>query len=176
MSAAGARLQRTTVEALADGVVAGVVAGAVSGLPSTGVAVLRRTSPLAAVAAAGTLLVPEGAPAPCLVAAGALAHTALSLGWATVFAVALPPRHTLLGGLAGGLAVAAVDLGAIGRRYPRIAGLATGPQVADHLAFGAVVAIVVARRRRARATRSPSPGTWPGPPPGHRAGPTGRPR
>ena len=156
MTCTGAGHHPATVDALADGVVAGAIAWAVSGLPSTGVALLRRTSPLESVAAAGTLLLPDDASTVSLLAAGAAAHTALSLGWATVFALALPERRTVAAGLAGGLAVAALDLGLVGRRHPRIHALATGPQVADHLAFGAVVAAVVAHRRRRRAT-GPSP-------------------
>lgn len=146
----GPRLHPTTSAAVADGLVAGAAAWALSGLPSTSSALARRTNPLHTVAAAGTLLLPDGAPTARLVAAGAAVHSALSLGWATVFALALPEHHPVAAGLAGALAVAALDLGAIGRRYPRIRALETGPQVADHLAFGAIVAAVVAQRRRQR--------------------------
>ncbi|MFP5376077.1 MAG: hypothetical protein ACLGIO_04740 [Acidimicrobiia bacterium] len=149
MSIAGA-LHPATRTALADGMVAGMAAWAVSGLPSTASALLRGADPSQGVVAAGTLLLPDDAPAARLVVAGAAAHTVLSLGWATVFALALPARRTVAAGLGGALAVAALDLGAIGRRYPRIRALDPGPQVADHLAFGAVVAAVVARRRAHR--------------------------
>jgi hypothetical protein len=37
------------------------------------------------------------------------------------------------------VAIAALDLGFIGRRLPAIRWLAIAPQVADHLAFGMVV-------------------------------------
>ena len=40
-----------------------------------------------------------------------------------------------------------VDLGLVGRSNSRIAALPTAPQVADHVAFGVVVAAVVTRRR-----------------------------
>ena len=140
----------TTRAAIGDGLVAGALAGALSGLPSTAVAFVRRAHPLEAVAAAGTLLLAPDAGTGRLTVAGSVAHAALSLGWATVLALALPERHTLAAGLAGGSAIAALDLGLIGRRYPRIRRLPMGPQIADHLAFGAVVAAVVHRRHRRR--------------------------
>ena len=46
---------------------------------------------------------------------------------------------------------AAFDLGVVGRRYPRIRALRQAPQVADHIAYGAVVGAVLAARRRARS-------------------------
>jgi len=61
----------------------------------------------------------------------------------------LPDRRTVALGAAAGLAIAALDLGVIGRRFPRIRALSQAPQVADHLAFGALVGAVVSRRRRA---------------------------
>ena len=150
-------LNPTTVAAVGDGLVAGATAWALSGLPSTASALMRRTHPMEAVVAAGTLLLPADAAAGRLMVAGALAHTAVSLGWASVLALSLPERHTVVGGLAAGLAIAAVDLGAVGRHYPRIRALDTVPQVVDHLAFGAVVAAVVARRRRRRASGTATP-------------------
>jgi hypothetical protein len=56
-------------------------------------------------------------------------------------------------GLAGGAAIAAVDLGLLahgplGRRWPLIRALPVGPQVADHLAFGAIAGAVLDLRRR----------------------------
>ncbi len=53
----------------------------------------------------------------------------------------------LLAALAG-LAIAALDLGVVGRRYPRIRALATMPQVLDHVAYGATVGAVLSRRRQ----------------------------
>jgi hypothetical protein len=60
----------------------------------------------------------------------------------------LPP---MAAGLAGGAAIAAVDLGLLahgpmGRRWPLIRALPVGPQVADHLAFGAIPGAVLRRR------------------------------
>ena len=48
-------------------------------------------------------------------------------------------------GTVSGLLIAALDLGVIGRRRPLIRDLPVLPQVADHLAFGAVAGAVVAR-------------------------------
>lgn len=141
---------RASSDALGDGLVAGALAWAVSGLPSTVHAAASGRDLLAPVRAAGTLLVPPGSSTPALVVAGAVAHTALSLGWATVLASTLPERLTVAAGAAGGLAIAGLDLGVVGRRFPAIAGLPSLPQVADHVAFGAVVALVVRRRRERR--------------------------
>jgi hypothetical protein len=129
---------------------AGVTAGVLSGAPSTLHAVLTGRDPLAAARAAGNLLLPAKASPGALLLAGSLAHTVLSLGWGTVVAVAvrrtsLPP---IAAGLAVGAAIAAVDLGVLahgplGRRWPLIRALPVGPQVADHLAFGAVAGAVL---------------------------------
>jgi hypothetical protein len=131
---------------------AGCIAGVLSGAPSTLHAVLTGRDPLAAARAAGNLLLPADAPPGALLLAGGLAHTVLSLGWGTVVAGAvrrtsLPP---LVAGLAVGAAIAAVDLGILahgppGRRWPLIRNLPVGPQVADHLAFGAVAGAVLRR-------------------------------
>ena len=136
---------------VSDGLAAGVVAALLSGVPSTVDALVRRADPLEAAAAAGTLLLPaERRTGPLLVAAVAV-HLALSLGWAIALAFVLPRRATIASGVTGGLAIAALDLGLVGRRFPRIRALPQPPQIADHLAFGAVVGAVV-RRRRARPT------------------------
>ncbi|MDQ1516362.1 MAG: hypothetical protein QOE80_2192 [Actinomycetota bacterium] len=138
---------------LRRGLLAGAVAGVLSGLPSTAHALLTGRDPLAAARAAGNLLLPADARPEALLVAGGLAHAAVSLGWATVLAVAV--RRTSLSpvaaGLAAGAAIAAVDLGLLahgpaGRRWPLIRALPVGPQVADHLAFGAVAGAVLARR------------------------------
>jgi len=147
-----------------DGVLAGAVAGVLSGAPSTLHALLTGADPLAAALAAGDLLLPAApgqgaAPAgrsrAARLAAGAAAHVALSLGWGTVLAVtvrrtSLPP---VAAGVAAGAVIAALDLGLlahgpIGRRWPLIRALPVWPQVADHIAFGAVAGEVLRRRAR----------------------------
>ena len=150
MTRSSGQLNPTTVEAAGDALVAGALAWALSGLPSTLTTLASGANPLPTVRAAGTLLLaPEARPG-ALLAAGAAAHTGISFGWALVFALALPACHTVPAAVVAGLAVAGLDLGAIGRRYPRIRALPTAPQVADHLAFGALVGTVVAKRRASR--------------------------
>ena len=139
--------------ALRQGIAAGTVAGLLSGFPSTVHALATGRDPLAAARAAGNLLLPADARPSALLAAGGLAHVVLSLGWGTVLAVAV--RRTSLSpvplGVAAGAAIAAVDLGLLcrspaGRRWTLIHDLPLGPQVADHLAFGAIAGAVLARR------------------------------
>ncbi len=135
-----------------DGLAAGTVAAALSGVPSTVDALLRRADPLEAAAAAGTLLLPSERRTGRLVLAAVPVHLALSLGWALALAPVLPRRATVASGAAGGLAIAALDLGVVGRRFPRIRALRVLPQVADHVAFGAVVGAVVRHCRRRRSS------------------------
>ena len=71
-------------------------------------------------------------------------HLALSLGWA--FVLCKGRVRGAVPGAAAGLAIAALDLGVVGRRLPRIRALPLAPQVADHVAYGAVVGLVLARR------------------------------
>lgn len=126
---------------------AAVVAGVVSGAPSTAMALAAGESPLAAARAAGALLGRPG------LVRGAAAHGVVSLGWGVVLARLLPARRTVAAGAAAGLAIAALDLGIAARRYPAISALDQRGQVLDHVAFGAVVGMVVARRREAPTTR-----------------------
>ena len=133
-----------------DAAVAGAVAAVLSGVPSTAHAILNRIDPLEASMAAGTLLLPRERRRSRLLPAAMLAHGVLSLGWAVVLAVVLPQRRTVTWSLPAGLAIAALDLGIVGRRFPRIRALATVPQVLDHLAYAATVGAVLSRRRARR--------------------------
>jgi hypothetical protein len=133
---------------LRDGVAAGAVAGVVSGGPSTAWTIARRSDVLASTAAVGTIVLPDSSPRPELLAAGAATHACISLGWGVVLAAILGRRPSVAAGAAAGLAIAAVDLGVVGRRFPRIRSLAHVPQVLDHVAYGIVVAMVLRRRRR----------------------------
>jgi hypothetical protein len=99
--------------------------------------------PLEATRAAGSILLPDETRTPRLVAASVPVHLALSIGWAVVLQRA-GVRGAALGALAG-LAIAALDLGIVGRRLPRVRALPLAPQVADHVAYGVVVGIVLAR-------------------------------
>src|SRR4051812_27774704 len=111
-----------------DGIAAGAVAGVLSGLPSTVLTAARGGNVLESSLAAGTILLPDNAPRPALLGAGAIAHGALSLGWGVVLARVLPRRPSIISGAVAGLAIAALDLGAVGRRLPRIKALPPVPQ------------------------------------------------
>ena len=139
---------RGPARAAVDGLVAGAVAGAASGAPSTLHAMAAKRGVLDAVRAAGTLLLPEGSAAGRLLVAGALAHTAISLWWGVVLGLALPRRRAWAWGTGAGLLIAALDLGVLGRRRPAIRSLPLVPQVADHVAFGALAGAVLAARAR----------------------------
>ena len=118
---------------------AAVVAGTGSGLPSTAHALVTGRSPLAAARAAGALLGRPG------LGRGAIAHAVLSVGWSAVLVTVLPRRHAVAWGALAGLAMAALDLGLADRAVPAVAALPRWPQVADHVAFGALVGAVVRR-------------------------------
>ena len=104
-----------------------------------------------AVRAAGSIALGEDAPDALLLAAAVPVHLSLSLGWAALLAAVLPHGRELGGGLAAGMAIAALDLGVIGRRLPRIRRLPQARQWADHAAYGLTVGWVLRARRRARA-------------------------
>lgn len=123
------------------GLVAGLVAGVTSGIPSTVHAVALGRPVLESTRAAGSLV---GSPT---VAAGAAVHAALSLGWGLVLGAVLPRRRTVAWGAAAGLVIAALDLGVVGRRLPRVRALSTPAQVADHIAYGVVVGTVLSAQR-----------------------------
>lgn len=130
-----------------DALAAGLVAAAASGIPSTAHAVATGRDPLEATLAAGSMLLPdEERRLPLFLAAG-FVHLTLSLGWAAVLARVLPRRRTAAWGAVAGLGIAALDLGVAGRRFPRIRALPLAPQIADHVAYGALVGAALARRR-----------------------------
>ena len=117
-----------------------------SGLPSTVHALATGRDPLEATKAAGALVLRRETRTVPLVAVAVPVHLALSLGWGVVLAAALRPPSALRGALAG-LAIAALDLGVAGRHVPRMRALPLLPQLADHVAYGATVGWVLARRR-----------------------------
>jgi hypothetical protein len=126
-----------------DALAAGVVAAVVSGVPSTLVTLARGEDLLESGRAAGSILLGERAPAPLLLAAALPVHLGLSVGWAHVLAATVPRGRELPGCALGGLAIAALDLVVIGRRFPRGRTLPQGRQWADHLAFGLAVGAVL---------------------------------
>jgi hypothetical protein len=121
------------------GLVAGAVAGVVSGAPSTLHALATQGDPLEATVAAGSILLRNETRRGVLVLAAVPVHAALSLGWGVALAAVLPRRHPELWGAVAGLAIAALDLGVVGRKLPSIAALPVVPQVLDHVAYGVVV-------------------------------------
>ncbi|HWK25261.1 MAG TPA: hypothetical protein VNS09_01785 [Solirubrobacter sp.] len=129
---------------------AGLAGAAVSGVPSTVVTLLEGGDPLDGARALGRVLLPRSESTPLLLAVATPAHLALSLGWAGVLRAVLPPRREPLTGALAGLAIAALDLGVIGRRLPAIAALPQGRQWADHVAFGLTVGCVLRACRHAR--------------------------
>ncbi|AKJ30163.1 hypothetical protein [Caldimonas brevitalea] len=117
-----------------------LVATVFSGLPSTLHALVRGSDPLEATRAAGKMLLPDVDDTFTLFAAAALVHPAVSLFWTVVFAALLPRRHVLVWATLGAAAVAWLDLRIIAPlAFPSVAALQFWPQVADHLAWGALL-------------------------------------
>jgi hypothetical protein len=131
-----------------DVLAAGLVAAAASAVPSTTWTLVQGGDLLEGGRAAGRLLAPRSRSTPVLLAAAVPVHLSLSLGWSAVLAAVLPRGREPLWGPVGGLAIAALDLGLIGRRLPAIRALPQPPQWADHAAFGLAVGLVLRVRRR----------------------------
>jgi len=130
-----------------DALLAGLAGAFTSGLPSTAITLARGEDVLDGARAAGTLLLWRERRTLPLLAAAVPVHLALSLGWAVALDRVLPPGREPLGGVLGGLAIAALDLQLIGRRLPRIRSLPQGRQWADHVAYGLTVGVVLRRLR-----------------------------
>jgi hypothetical protein len=126
---------------------AGLAGAVLSGLPSTVVTLARGEDLLDGARAAGRIVLPREDRTAVLLAAAAPVHLTLSIGWAALLARVLPRGRERLAGVVGGLAIAAIDLGVIGRRIPAIRALPQGRQWADHIAFGLAVGEVLRRRR-----------------------------
>jgi hypothetical protein len=123
-------------------------AALLSGAPSTLHALATGRDPLAATVSAGSILLPGETRRIRLLAAAVPVHLALSLGWA----IALDRcgvRGAGRGALAG-LAIGVVDLSIAARLLPRIRALPLVPQLADHVAYGAVAGYVLERSRAGR--------------------------
>lgn len=144
------RTGRSGARVVTDGAWAGLAGALLGGAPSTVHAVATGGDVRAATVAAGSLLLPHEDRSRPLMAAGVLAHLAVSLGWGVVLAATLPRRRTAGAGVAAGLVIAAVDLGVIGRRLPRVAALPLAPQLADHVAYGVAAGVVLSARRAPR--------------------------
>jgi hypothetical protein len=135
------RERRRIVEATA-------AAALLSGAPST-FDVLRRHRAIRpvvlyvqdATSAAGTLI-PPGRRG---LMRGAIVHLGVSVICGEGLARTLPATHSVIWGAGAGLAIGLVNLGLIGRQFPEIRALPLGPQLADHVAFGVIFALVVDR-------------------------------
>lgn len=127
------------------GIVAGTVAGVVSGLPSTVHALITGGDPLAATEAAGAMLLPNETRRARLVMAAIPVHAVISVGWGIALAMVLPRNRTILWGATAGVAIATLDLGVFGGRFPRIRQLPAAPQVLDHILYGAVAGALLRR-------------------------------
>jgi hypothetical protein len=121
---------------LSRAVRAGAVAALLSGVPSTLHAVATGRDPLEATLAAGSIVLPGETRRGRLLASAVPVHLVLSVGWAIVLDRA--GVRTARAGAVAGLAIAAVDLGLVGRRFPRVQALPLMPQLADHVAFGSI--------------------------------------
>lgn len=127
---------------------AGLVGAVCSGIPSTAWTLLRGEDLLDGARAAGAIVLPREQRTGVLLTAAVPVHLVLSVGWAIVLGAVLPRRAEPAIGLAAGAAIAALDLGVIGRRIPAIRALPQGRQWADHLAYGLTVGLVLRARRR----------------------------
>jgi hypothetical protein len=123
---------------------AAVWAAALSGAPSTLHALATGRDPLDAVLAAGSVLLPRETSRAKLVAAAVPVHLGVSVAW--TFVLDRAGVRTARGGAVAGLAIAALDLGVLGRRLPHVRALPLGPQLADHAAFGAIAGVLLRRR------------------------------
>ena len=116
-------------------------AAALSGIPSTAHALATGRDPLEAAYAAGTILLPGETRPQRLLAAAVPVHLGISIVW--TFALDRAGVRGAARGAVAGLAIAALDLGLVGRRFPRIRALPVVPQLADHAAFGAIAAAML---------------------------------
>ena len=138
-----------------EGLRAAIPAAILSGLPSTVYALATKRDPVEATAAAGSILLPAEQRRSRLLLAAVPVHLGLSLAWAIALAALLPRRHPVVEGAAAGLAIAAVDLGYVGRRFPRIRNLEPLPQIADHIAFGLLVSRSLAAQESRKTSTVP---------------------
>jgi hypothetical protein len=139
-----------------DWVAAGVAGAVLSGAPSGVHALVRGANLLDSTAAIASAVLPDALPRPVQVVVGAAAHVGMSLGWAAAMRRVLGPEPAAGAGAVAGLAIAALDLGVIGRRLPPIRRLPAVPQILDHVAYGVVVAVTL---RTIRGIGRPDAGT-----------------
>jgi hypothetical protein len=133
-----------------DAVAAGLAGAAGSAVPSTAWALLRGDDVLDGARALGTMVLPRERRTPVLLIAAGTVHLGISLAWSALMAATLPRRAEPAWGVAGAMAIAALDLAVIGRHIPAIRALPQGRQWADHVAYGLTVGLVLHARRATR--------------------------
>jgi hypothetical protein len=85
------------------------------------------------------------------ISVAAAVHFAASFWWASVLVVLMPRRAPMVGALIASALIAFLDLKLIAPRFfAETAALAFIPQLADHLAWGAMVGAVLRVRWRTR--------------------------
>lgn len=139
-----------------------LTASVFSGVPSTVHALLTGRDALRSTRAAASVLGGTGSGGTGLVR-GAVAHLGVSAFWTVVLAVVdrRRPLDARTGALAGAV-IAVVDLEVVGRWFPAVRELPRTAQLADHVAFGALVGAVLGSTVDGRGgTRPPLPGRRP---------------
>jgi hypothetical protein len=128
-----------------------LIATLFSGLPSTLYFTATGQSLWPPIHAVGAMLLPpQSLPAPIFVAA-ALVHSAVSLFWTIVVAVAAPVKRVILYALGASALIAVLDLRLIAPwLFPEVAALSFPPQLADHLMWGLLVGVTLKSRRTQR--------------------------
>jgi len=123
------------------------VAATFSGVPSTAVALKRREDPLAAAKSAATIVGVAPSPAGRALAVGWAVHVAISTFWGAVLARVLPTRRRVAAGALAGAAIYVLDMEIVARamNLRAIRALPRGGQLADHIAFGALLGWVLDR-------------------------------
>lgn len=97
------------------------------------------------------MLLPHETSTAKLVAAAAVVHPAVSLFWSVVLWRTLPRRATLEWAMLAAVLIGLLDLKVIAPAFfPAVAALGFWPQMADHLAWGAVFGLTVQRSSRGR--------------------------
>jgi hypothetical protein len=132
-----------------DLLTAGWTATLLGGIPSTVHAIATGADVTEATRAAGAMLIPASSGVVELFMAAAVVHVAVSFFWAAILVRMLPRKHVLLWATAAAVVIGIIDLRVIAPRFfPEVANLSFGPQMADHLMWGASLGWALARRWR----------------------------
>jgi hypothetical protein len=144
---------------LADLLAAGWTAALLSGIPSTVYALATGADATEATRTAGAMLIPASSGLPALFAAAAVAHLTISFFWAAILVAILPRKHVIAWATTAAALIGIFDLRIIAPLFfPQVADLPLGPQMADHLMWGASLGWALAHRRKKRLSRAaPSP-------------------